>query len=111
MTAIAFCVAAGGAALLRLAASTHLNKRHLMPWGTLLVNLTGSLALGLLASAAPPVVTVAGAGALGTYTTFSKFAIEVDTLTREGAVGVAAGYVLLSAGGCVLAAWAGLRLG
>ncbi len=108
--ALLFVVAAGAAALLRLAVSVPLNERSPFPLGTLLVNLTGSLALGVLAGAGPTLLTVAGVGGLGTYTTFSKFAVEADNLAREGAGVLAVLYVLASCSGCVAAAWIGLAV-
>jgi CrcB protein len=57
--------------------------------GTLLVNLSGSLLLGLLAGLTaasvlpPPVRLVAGTGFLGGYTTFSTAAVESVRLLRE----------------------------
>jgi len=66
------------------------------PWGTLLVNATGSLLLGFLTGLAlyhglsetPRVVL--GAGFCGAYTTFSTFTFETVRLVEEGAVDEAA---------------------
>lgn len=110
IAALVFVAVAGAIALVRYAVSVPLNTRGLFPWGTLVVNASGSLALGVLAGATPVVVTVAGTAALGAYTTFSKFAVEVDTLVREGAIGLAGIYVLASCVGCIAAAWLGLVL-
>ena len=60
------------------------------PWGTLLVNLSGSLLLGLVTglvagSVLPePVRLVAGTGFLGGYTTFSTASVETVRLLRDG---------------------------
>ena len=59
------------------------------PWGTLAVNATGSLILGLLTGLSlyhafpttPKVVL--GTGFCGAYTTFSTFAFETMALTRQ----------------------------
>jgi len=81
------------------------------PLGTLLVNLTGSLLLGLVAgltagAALPPAVQlVAGTGFLGGYTTFSTAGVETVRLAREGrwsaallhGVGMLVGSVALAA--------------
>lgn len=88
------------------------------PWATLLVNLLGCLVLGLLIgrvldrSSGPPwlrpfVVT----GVLGGFTTYSAFAVEAVQLAEAGRVGTAAGYVLVSVAGGVLAAALGQRTG
>ncbi|MGX5657636.1 fluoride efflux transporter FluC [Geodermatophilus nigrescens] len=85
------------------------------PWATLLVNLTGSLLIGVLAGVlatrdpepawARPFLAV---GVLGGYTTYSAFAVEVVTLTDAGALATAGGYVLTSVVGGVLAVAAGV---
>jgi fluoride exporter len=88
------------------------------PWGTFAVNVSGSLALGVLVGLAlaqgldPDVRTVAGTGFLGAYTTFSTYAYETvrvaaDRPSRRGlAVAYASGSVVAS----VLAAVVGLAL-
>jgi fluoride exporter len=83
------------------------------PWGTLLVNVLGSLALGLLAARSGPEAPIRlflGVGVLGGFTTFSAFSLETVRL-MEDAPGSAFLYVLaslvLSVGACGL----GLMLG
>jgi CrcB protein len=107
-TALLFALVAGGAALARVALSAPLNRRG-YPWGTLLVNVSGSLGLGLLVGWAPDpvVVTVVGVGGFGAYTTFSTFVVEVEILARRSALD-ASSYVALSVAVSVLAAWVGL---
>jgi CrcB protein len=70
---------------------------HGLPVATMLVNLTGAFALGLLI----PLVHrhsgwryLLGTGFLGAYTTYSTFAVETDLLARHSHVGVAALYSL-----------------
>lgn len=62
------------------------------PWGTFVVNMTGSLLLGLITGAAlyhsfpsTPKVWL-GTGFCGAYTTFSTFTFETIRLLEEGAV-------------------------
>ena len=84
------------------------------PWATLLVNLTGCLLMGALVAVltarspeppwARPFLAV---GVLGGYTTYSAFAVEVVGLVEAGAPVLAAGYVLVSLLGGVLAVAAG----
>lgn len=86
------------------------------PWATLLVNLTGCLVFGALTAVltarspepswARPFLAV---GVLGGYTTYSAFAVEVVELAEAGALLLAAGYVLASVVGGLLAVAAGVR--
>ena len=70
------------------------------PWGTALVNVLGSFALGfaLVAMTTRPVSDeVRGfltAGVLGAFTTFSTFSGETVTLVESGLYGRATAYVL-----------------
>ena len=81
------------------------------PVGTLLVNVTGSLVLGLVVGAAlyhgfagaPRVVL--GTGFCGAYTTFSTFGLEAVALAQRGERRVATAYVVSSTVvGCAAAA-------
>jgi len=88
------------------------------PWATLLVNVTGCLLLGVLVGVlaarspepawARPFLAV---GVLGGYTTYSTFAVEVVDLMDDGAVALAAGYVLVSVAGGVAAVAVGALAG
>ena len=84
------------------------------PWGTLIVNVTGGLAMGLLAARLGPeqetVRLALGVGVLGGFTTFSAFSLETVRLMEHQpglAMLYAAASVVLSVGAC----WAGLMLG
>ena len=88
------------------------------PWATLLVNLTGCFLLGVLVAvlAARPlerawVRPFLAVGALGGYTTYSAFAVEVVDLVDDGAVALAVGYVVLSVVGGAAAVAAGALAG
>ena len=62
------------------------------PWGTMVVNVSGSLALGLLAAAAAAQALApltfawqaAEVGFLGSYTTVSSFGLNTLALARDG---------------------------
>jgi CrcB protein len=56
-----------------------------LPWGTLTINVAGSLALGALVGSgpAPWVATVVGTGLLGGFTTFSTASFETAVLVLE----------------------------
>ena len=89
-------VASGGAigATLRLLLNTVVNKHvvHTLPFGTLTVNLIGSLFIGILfayfhlnSSLSPHLKTFMVTGILGALTTYSTFAIESFFLLESGA--------------------------
>ncbi|WP_018180277.1 fluoride efflux transporter CrcB [Jongsikchunia kroppenstedtii] len=80
-------------------------KRHLrpvIPWQTMLINVTGSFLVGLLAGlvtagvAGPNWQTVLATGFCGGYTTFSTASVETLTLVRSGRGGAALGYAVCS---------------
>ena len=90
------------------------------PWGTLLVNSSGSFVIGLLAALAEPggrrFIGPTGRqffmyGVCGGYTTFSSFSLQTLELMRDGdwfkAGANAAGSVVL----CLVAVWLGYALG
>ncbi len=81
------------------------------PWGVVIVNITGSFALGLVASAMPEAAFVIGAGLLGGYTTFSTAMLDTIELWKDGQRGSAALHLLGTFAVSVAAALAGLGLG
>jgi CrcB protein len=86
------------------------------PWGTLVINVTGSFVLGVVTGlalyhglgAVPK--TAIGVGFCGAYTTFSTFSYETVELVEAGAVGPAIGNVLGSVVLGLAAAGIGLAL-
>ena len=109
ITVIGFVVLAGCGALARALLSHRLNRAGFAT-GTLLVNGSGSLALGLLHGISPPLMTVLGTGLLGAFTTFSSFARDATALAEQGRRLRAVVYVLAT---CIIAvggAWIGLAL-
>lgn len=88
------------------------------PWGTFLVNVTGSLAMGLLMAWVLTLVDphpwlrpFLGVGVLGGWTTFSSFALDVHALSGSGRSGLALGYALASFVVGLVAVAIGLALG
>jgi fluoride exporter len=88
-----------------------------LPWGTLAINLSGSLLLGFLTGLAlaghlpPTAKALLGTGFCGAYTTFSTFTFETVRLMENGRFLSAAGNVLVSVAVGLGAAAAGLALG
>lgn len=84
-----------------------------VPWGILLVNATGSFALGLVTGLAPTVelAWILGVGLLGGYTTFSAVAVSTVLLAEGRRVGAAIGYAVGTLVVSVAAAGVGLWLG
>nr|WP_210267895.1 fluoride efflux transporter CrcB [Bradyrhizobium aeschynomenes] len=87
------------------------------PWGTFIINITGSTVMGLIAG----YLTFKGGatqhwrlflmtGILGGYTTFSAFSLDTALLYERGALGLAAAYVLGSVGISIAGLFAGLAL-
>ena len=83
------------------------------PWGTLAVNLTGAFVLGALvgANVGADTLRLVGTGLLGSFTTFSTWALESHRLGEDGQLrlGVANFIVSLALG--ISAAWLGRELG
>lgn len=87
------------------------------PWGTLLVNVSGSFVIGLFATLTGPdgrwLVPAwfrqqfFMLGVCGGYTTFSSFSLQTLTQMQEGEWLYAAGNVLGSVIACLAAVWLG----
>ena len=86
------------------------------PWGTLLVNVSGSLVIGFLAAlmapdgrllATPDTRAFLMIGILGGFTTFSSFSLETLNLVRDGEWLFAFVNVVLSVLLCLVAVWLG----
>jgi CrcB protein len=87
------------------------------PWGTLVVNASGSFAIGLLAAwlgaraAGDSVWIAAAVGVLGSYTTVSSFSLQTLALARDGEWLLVVQNILVSLALCLGAAFAGLVAG
>lgn len=84
-----------------------------IPWGTLTVNFTGSLLIGVLLSLEPHRfwLLLLAAGFCGGFTTFSTFSFEAVSALKAGETATAAIYVAVSLALCFSAVAAGLYLG
>ncbi|MDF2492037.1 MAG: hypothetical protein K0Q58_615 [Microbacterium sp.] len=83
-----------------------------LPWGTLVINVTGSFALGLLAgsTADAGALAVVGTGLLGGYTTFSSVAASSAVLWSERRTAASVGNALGTLAATIAAASGGLAL-
>jgi CrcB protein len=115
---LGFVVAAAVGAPLRYLVDGYIGDRArgVFPWGTLVVNASGSLVFGVLTGLAlyhafpqsPKVIL--GTGFCGSYTTFSTFSFETVRLVEEGALGQAMRNALGTLVVCAAAAALGLAL-
>ncbi|HTV02949.1 MAG TPA: fluoride efflux transporter CrcB [Luteitalea sp.] len=106
--------ALGAVARMLLAAAIQAAWPSRLPWGTIIVNLTGCLVLGLLIGtmeARPQLPsawrTFGAVGVLGAFTTFSTFEAETLGLLQRGDAIAALINVLLSVTAGLAAVWAG----
>ena len=104
MTALAFLVLASAGALVRWRVVIRSGGM-----GTLVINVAGAFALGLLAGQGDAVMTAVGTGGLGSLTTVSGVAGHVVTIKRRRVA--AYSYILVTLILGVGAAYAGLQLG
>ena len=86
------------------------------PWGTLIVNITGSFVIGIFNTLTAPdgillVPTnfriLVMVGICGGYTTFSSFSLESLNLVRNGELLSAGSYILASVVCCLIGVWLG----
>jgi CrcB protein len=92
------------------------------PWGTLVINVTGSFVIGILGALTAAhgkmtpqrqllVTQLLITGVCGGYTTFSSFSLQTLNLLRDGEWLYAVGNILLSVILCMIAVWIGYLLG
>ena len=113
---VSLAAAAGAGA--RYSMDILVQRRHAsgLPWGTFVINMSGSLLLGLVTGLSlhhglgPDVTTILGVGLLGGYTTWSTFTWETFALAEQGRIAAAAGNVVGSLAVGLLAGACGLGL-
>ena len=88
-----------------------------LPYGTLAVNVLGSLALGLIMEGSlrstllsPELRFGLTVGFMGGFTTFSTFSYETVRLLEEGSMVAAGANILLNVTVCIVAALVGIYL-
>jgi fluoride exporter len=105
----------GIGALLRFLLDAAVSERagSRLPWGTFVVNISGSFALGVLAGASVSgdALMLAGTATLGSYTTFSTWMFETHRLAQDGERVIAVANIVLSLalglGAVALGRWLG----
>ncbi|PVE75391.1 fluoride efflux transporter CrcB [Microbacterium testaceum] len=112
---LAVVIAGGVGAAVRYLVDVAVRRRtgERFPWGILVVNLTGALALGLVTPLAADEAWrwIIGTGLLGGYTTFSAVAVTTALLAEEGRTRTSVAYAVASFVGSVIAAAIGLSVG
>lgn len=118
LIAIAVGGAVGSVARFLMSGWVHSWAGRGFPYGTLAVNVVGSLLIGLLfvvmlERMPSDSLWRAGLliGVLGGFTTFSSFSFETVALIEDGEPIKALGNVLASVALCLAATWIGIRLG
>jgi CrcB protein len=119
IVAVLVGLAAAGGAACRYLLDQVVQHQHdqTFPWGTFVINVTGSLLLGLVTALAEhhglpaTPTTVVGVGFAGGYTTWSTYLWESLALAETGALVEAAGNIAGSLAVGLLAAAAGFGLG
>lgn len=119
-------VATGGAlgSVARLALSDFISRRlgEALPWGTILVNVLGSLVIGVLGAITLPTARFSPEtrtwitqflmiGICGGFTTFSSFSLQTFKLLQKGDWLLAGGNIFLSVLLCLVATALGFGLG
>jgi len=118
VTVVLLALAGGIGAAVRFVVDGLIRQRikTALPWGTILINVTGSFALGFLAGlvmrgqAPESVILVLGTGFLGGYTTFSTASLETIRLIQSGRTGLALINGVGSMAASVVSAGAGMGL-
>lgn len=87
-----------------------------LPWGTILINISGSFVIGVFATLTGPGGRFVASfdarafvmiGICGGFTTFSAFSLQTLDLMRDNHWGQASANILISVIVCLLAVWAG----
>ncbi len=112
--------AVGGVARYGLSGVVARSIGETFPWGTLVVNVTGSFLIGLFAAVTGPDGRVLVSpvtrqfwiiGIFGGFTTFSAFSLQTLSLAQEGEWLWAGANVVLSVVLCLVGVWLGAALG
>lgn len=118
--AVAAGSALGGVARYALSGVVARAIGETFPWGTLVVNVVGSLLIGVVATLtgpdgrllwSPVTRQLVMVGIFGGFTTFSSFSLQTLSLAQDGEWLRAVANVGLSLAACLVAVWLGALLG
>jgi len=119
-TALAIAIAGALGALARYGLDGLISRRAptSFPWGTFVINVSGSFLLGIVFVAMterfrpdPWLRSALTIGFLGAYTTFSTFSLETYRLVEDSAYGLAIANALGSLAAGLAAVYAGVVIG
>lgn len=118
MTLLLIALGAAVGAPLRYLTDRFIQARHdaVFPWGTLTVNVVGSLIMGFLVGAAaagrldPMILTVLGPGFCGALTTYSTFGYETLRLAEDGSRFLATANIVINLFAGLGAAFVGVAI-
>lgn len=103
-----------GSVLRYLLGLIHLSDKTSFPLMTMLINIAGALAIGIIVGLTdkysglnPHLLLFIKVGVCGGFTTFSTFALETSQLFSGGKTALGLTYIVLSVVLCVLAVWLG----
>jgi CrcB protein len=106
-----------GSVLRYLLGLIHLSEKTQFPLMTMLINVAGALAIGIIvgltekfSGLSPQVILFLKVGVCGGFTTFSTFALETSQLFSAGKTTLGLVYIVLSVVLCVLAVLLGRSL-
>jgi CrcB protein len=112
---LAVAALGGGGACARFMVDALVSSRagRALPYGTLVVNLSGAFVLGALVGAAldPTAFRLAGTATVGSYTTFSTWMLETHRLAEDGQLREAGANIVISVVLGLVAAQLGRSLG
>jgi CrcB protein len=120
VVAVTLGSALGGLARYGLSGVVARSFGETFPWGTLVVNVTGSFLIGLFATVTGPDGRLLASpvtrqfwmiGIFGGFTTFSSFSLQTLSLAQDGEWLRASGNVVLSVVLCLAGVWLGAALG
>ena len=103
-----------GSVLRYLLGLIHLPDKTSFPLMTMLINIAGALAIGIIVGLTdkysglnPHLLLFIKVGVCGGFTTFSTFALETSQLFSGGKTALGLTFIVLSVVLCVLAVWLG----